>query len=169
MKRSRRRIFRSAYCRTASGTSRFLPLTIVLTVDLQGGGRPATLGAARATGRRGPSISLALQLPGGHHASRATVHAATPAAPSARSACAHATSVAPVVATSSTSTIQRPATAGRWIVDPERVRHVLGAPLPPELELRYGRALPNQRDDHRDRQTGRRRVGKQDRLVVAAA
>ena len=40
-KRSRRRVFRSAYCRTASGTSMFLPLTIVLTADLQGAsGRP---------------------------------------------------------------------------------------------------------------------------------
>src|SRR5450759_63578 len=34
-KRSSRRIFRSAYCRTCSGTSMFLPLTIVLTADLQ--------------------------------------------------------------------------------------------------------------------------------------
>src|SRR6476660_2546404 len=90
----------------------FFPLTIVLTLTSPRG-RDVTLaagsdrlaGPAGAT-RRSPSLHLVgARQP---QLSRATVAAETPTAPAASSGSAQAASVAPVVTTSSTRTIQRP-------------------------------------------------------------
>ena len=67
-RRSRRANLRSAYCRTRSGTSRFLPLTIVLTAHLPARTRHL---AAGATGRRtGPAGSPSIDGNGGSAARR---------------------------------------------------------------------------------------------------
>ena len=120
--RSRRANLRSAYCRTRSGTSRFLPLTIVLTGDLPA---PVRLAVGRGSLEMGSARTLSIatdrrsatgpQAPADEssHRSRATVMALTAVAPPARIALAVSQSVAPVVTTSSTRTTQRPAMAAR--------------------------------------------------------
>ena len=150
-RRSRRWSLRSVYSRTRSGTSTFLPLTMVRMRHLRG------------HGDSDPSI--------GRHRSRATVQAETAGTPAASSAIAAAARVEPVVRTSSTSRTQRPRISGP---DPgvrddrEGAADVARPVAPVEVELGDRRAVTGHRRDVGQPELAGRDPGDELGLVVAA-